>query len=316
MCREEGFREVAFVMPAFNEEEWIGRSIKSIQKYAPGSEIVIVDNGSTDRTLEVAKQCGVNVYSKVDGTIASIRNHGVSKVGQKLIVFLDSDVTLTAQWADEFIIVRDQLEGECGLVTGSHCSPPESDNLFLRYWFKSFSEERESSHLGTGHMIMNRSFFDKVGGFDETLETGEDYEFCRRAVLLGGNIVNNTGLLVYHHDFPRTVVSFFCREVWHGEGDFGSFNGACGSRVVQASTVFLILHVMALIALFYDGSLAVFTVLLLFLLCVSSSLIKYSASGIRAVAVNSLIFYLYFCGRVSSFFVVIFKLLNLKLFKE
>ena len=302
---------ISFIIPAFNEEDSIGETLSSIRTGEIGLpyEVIVVDHASTDNTAKIASGLGANVVSTKGGTIAGVRNKGVIRSSGKLIVFLDADVSLTQRWFETFKQVFKQLSANPMMVTGSHCNAPAQGNWIEKYWFTNLTHEVRVTHLGTGHMIVSRELFDSVGGFDEALETGEDYSFCMQVKSAGGRIINNPDLYVIHRDYPKSIAAFIQREAWHGMGDVTSVSAVMKSKVAVASLIFIILHLLILLSLLasvessvYIGlSLAGLAILLLF-----SSWKKFNHCSIRVILINSAIFYLYFIGRSLSFFKALF----------
>lgn len=296
--------DIAVVIPAYNEENFIGDTIASVFKYAGSEvEVIVIDNGSSDLTRKIADQSGAHVYTKPRGNIGALRNYGASQTEAKILVFIDADVTLTACWQTSIKKVLKDIERYEKLITGSNCAPPVSQNWFLKYWFQSFAESINSRHIGTGHMIISRSFFHLLGGFDESLVTGEDYDICQRALKLDGSIENNPSLLVYHHDFPKTPVAFIRREMWHGIGDVTSIKRMLNSKVACASLLFFMLHVVVVFSINLAPQLAMLLILLIISLCFLSAMVKYDNLQPHVYVIISLIFYLYYWGRSASFFV-------------
>lgn len=309
---------ISFIIPAFNEEDSIGDTLSSINcgQFKLKYEVIVVDNDSTDKTVEVAIGLGANVVSAKGGTIGGVRNIGVSHSCGDLIIFLDADVSLTARWFGAFEKVVELLSVDPMVVTGSHCNAPTPGNWIERYWFNNLTHEVRVTHLGTGHMIVTRELFDIVNGFDEVLETGEDYSFCAQVRNVGGKIINNPELYVIHRDYPKNIWAFIKREAWHGMGDAGSVNAVLGSKVAVASLIFIILHLQILLVVLMSVKADIFMGLslaglagLLFL----SSWIKFDHCNFRIVLVNSVIFYFYFIGRcfsfIKTFYVKFFSLL-------
>ncbi|MBI4681883.1 MAG: glycosyltransferase family 2 protein [Nitrospirae bacterium] len=93
---------ISFIMPALNEEECIGTSIRAIKSYSQGykCEIIVVDNGSTDRTAEIVRSEHVTLLQARNTTIAYARNKGVEESNGRILIFLDADVIVTASWGD------------------------------------------------------------------------------------------------------------------------------------------------------------------------------------------------------------------------
>jgi glycosyltransferase involved in cell wall biosynthesis len=84
--------KVSVVIPAFNEERQIEGVIKSIQKSPLVDEIIVVDDGSTDKTSEVAKCTGARVITKENGGKGSAMARGIKDAKSEIIVFLDADL--------------------------------------------------------------------------------------------------------------------------------------------------------------------------------------------------------------------------------
>jgi len=292
---------VSFIIPALNEEKNIGHTLTSIQQACALAklqyEVILADHSSRDRTREIAEAMGAKVVLHSGGTIAELRNEGAKRASGSVFVFLDADVTLTTAWAENINPVLNRVEREA-LITGSHCSPPDSKNWLLKYWFGSFALDSRNTHLGTGHMIISASRFNALGGFNRELRTGEDYEFCERALAGGASIINETALRVIHHDFPKTIRDFVRREAWHGRGDLGSIKTMIRSKVAVSSIVFLALHLFALVsAMFCQSGVTVFFVMLIGLLLVASSAFKNRHADIKTIVINAAIFYWYYVGR-------------------
>lgn len=90
---------ISIIIPCYNGEEWLGEAIESVLIQRPsydflGSnrvEIVVVDDGSQDKSLEIAKQYPVRVISQINKGLASARNTGIMNSYGDWIVFLDAD---------------------------------------------------------------------------------------------------------------------------------------------------------------------------------------------------------------------------------
>jgi glycosyltransferase involved in cell wall biosynthesis len=296
---------VSFVIPALNEEENVGRTIESIHqasgKASLDYEVILMDHGSTDRTREIAREHGAEVVEHPFGTIGGLRNAGAERASGRILVFLDADVVLTEEWAESIGPVLERVDAGAPIITGSHCSPPDSRNPILRFWFGAMAHDPRNTHLGTGHLILSRRRFDEIGGFDATLQTGEDYEFCDRARKTGMAVEHDGRLPVLHFDYPLTLGAFIRREAWHGRGDRGSLSQILRSKVMMACLVFVVAHVLALMGVvFLRPELIGLGVAVLLILLLGSALIKHRHAGALAVLVNAGIFYFYYLGRTAA----------------
>jgi hypothetical protein len=148
---------------------------------------------------------------------------------------------------------------------------------------------------------MTRSFFLEVGGFDESLETGEDFEFSHRAARAGGEIAPDPQLVAEHLGFPHTLRDFVRREAWHGKSDFTSVRAILGSRVALAALFFALAHLAVLMSALLGRSEGVLLGLAAILvLCAASARLKYRKQPWAIQLANTGLYYLYYLGRALS----------------
>ncbi len=305
---------ISFVIPAFNEEKFLPRTIQSIQNHVVDRysyEIIIVDHGSTDRTVELARALGALVYERTEAkTISDLRNFGVSRAQAPILVFLDADTSLTPDWIRHFPDTYSEIQREPFMITGSKREIPTSASWVSRYWFETDKTNLRPTHLGGGHIITTRLLFDKIGGFSPAMETGEDYEFCVRARKSGAMLTARPDLRALHYGVPGSLRQFFMREVWHGRGDWMSFDSFLRSKVAILSVVFFLLHVV------FVSSLVIFTTqpliwaaafLGILSLCVLSAYYQHRNQAVRVVLANSVIYYVYYWARAISFVSVLIR---------
>ncbi len=303
-----GAPAISFVIPALNEERNIVVTIESIRRHTDAQlsyEIIVVDHGSSDRTADEARKSGAQAYVCPGGTIGSLRNYGAKQAAGHILVFLDADVNLTVLWQRNFPGVRRQLERRPWLITGSHCTAPADGTWIERYWFRNFAIQAETTHIGSGHLIVRSDTFREIGGFDAQLKTGEDYEFCRRAIGKGGQLVNDMNLETIHRGFPNGIRAFVRREAWHGRGDLESIRTFLRSKVAIGSTLFIMFHIMILFGLFAPGRFWGFTaagVIMLAALLLGSAIHRYRHCALPVIGINALLFYFYYLGRSLALF--------------
>jgi glycosyltransferase involved in cell wall biosynthesis len=265
-------------------------------------EILVIDNSSTDNSSCIAKNAGAIVIDSSAKTVAKVRNEGVESSKGDLLVFLDADVSLSDPWGITLadIVADCLLESES--LWGSHCKVPQSVSNPLFSWYLAIEKDARNTHLGSGHMIVLRGFFYSLGMFNETMKTGEDYEFCNRLVSNGGKIVINRNLVAEHSGYPQSIMEFIKREVWHGAGDSSTFHSLVNSKVAIYSLIFLILHLIIVLAL-VNSKLLVASIAFLLLIAqvIFFVTIKFGFSGIKSMTFMSVSAYFYLLGRVLSF---------------
>ena len=200
---------ISFIIPAYNEEKHLPKVLATINQLLSdlAYEIIVVDNGSTDSTVNIAQEFGANVFSSSDMTIAGLRNLGAECAIGKILVFLDGDVFITSMWAKEISKVISAFQHNKHIITGSRCGISLQPTWIERYWFAPMIQER-SNYMNSGHLIIDKEIFNEIGGFNDTLVTGEDWEFSMRAKQNGITIINNPELHVIHEGYPKTLMQF------------------------------------------------------------------------------------------------------------
>jgi len=185
---------ISAIIPAYNAVEHLPRAIASTlaQVFAP-AEIIVVDDGSTDGTFDVAASLGppVRVVRQENAGAAAARNRGVSESLGDFVAFLDADDEWKPrhlanavrafekhpdlQWyCDAFEVVA--LDGKTS-VRGLHGPGDGGDGTFLQ---DSLLAQARSAFLSTNGVIVRRAALDEVGVFDTSLPTGEDRDLWFR----------------------------------------------------------------------------------------------------------------------------------------
>src|SRR3990167_11056141 len=84
---------ISVVIPSYNQAEYLPKAIESVLEQNAYAEIFVIDDGSNDNSLEIAKRYGpaVNVISQVNKGLASARNTGIMNVHGEFCLFLDAD---------------------------------------------------------------------------------------------------------------------------------------------------------------------------------------------------------------------------------
>jgi len=216
----------SIIIPALNEESYINHCLESIKKLDAKNldmEIIVVDNGSYDKTVEICESYGVKVLIKREGTIGSLRNYGARFSKGHLLGFLDADCVVPNDW---LLTALSYLEKEERIVLGFKLSVPEHSNFIAKSWDLLFTKRysiREVEWIPSGNMIVPRQGFMSIGGFNEALETNEDYDFCFRIRNHGYKIVSCSNTSVIHLRPPQSLRQIFKKELWHGKEVFRVF---------------------------------------------------------------------------------------------
>ena len=187
--------KLSFVIPAYNEATTIGPCLDSILAALEGqrgdSEIIVVDNGSSDDTAEIAgRYPGVTVVTEPRKGITFARQAGFAKSSGELIANLDADTRLTPGWLET---VRRAFARDPQLVCLSgpfiYYDAPRSVRIctrlfyaagFLTYLVNRFLL-RAGSLVQGGNFICLRWALERIGGFDTSIHFyGEDTDIAQR----------------------------------------------------------------------------------------------------------------------------------------
>lgn len=173
---------VSIIIPAYNEEALLPQAIQSIREAETALgievELIVVDNNSTDRTAEVARELGARVVFEPVNQISRARNAGGRQATGTYMVFLDAD----SQFEPETL--RQALEAlESGKIcVGGSLLRGDEDwkgfSIFLVWLWGRIS--RWSQFAAGSFVFCSREAFDAVRGFDEGVYAGEEIFFAKR----------------------------------------------------------------------------------------------------------------------------------------
>jgi glycosyltransferase involved in cell wall biosynthesis len=296
-------KAVSFVVPAYNESCYIEACIRSILRSFADQfisfQIIVVDNGSDDSTAEIARTFPIEVFSIARNSVAFARNYGAKKAKHPIIAFIDGDVEITDEWASCLSAKYNDFLESPGFITGHQCIVPETGSWIEQHWFKNIKDQL----LGGANIITSRQAFDDIGGFDESLKTGEDYDFCQRYIQQGMDYSTDPEFKAIHLGFPHTLKGFLKREYWHGEGDFKSFARFRRSIVAIIAVTYLALLVaLFLSALMEYWRIASSILVALAALNLAITLKRFSQCPVRTILVNYFLNFCYFLARIGSLF--------------
>ena len=233
---------ISVVIPVRDGAHVIGRCLQALAEggTAPQEfEVIVADNGSKDDTPAVvtafAGKLNLRMVSVPGVPVSAVRNAGAAQARGALLAFLDADCVVRENWIQLAIAYP---WGEQSGAIGSFFSAGSDATWVARVWsrFEESGKHGPVSLLPAGNIIVPRSVFEAVRGFDETLESNEDAEFCYRLRARGLRLEVEPGLEAVHLGAPRTVQALLRREVWHGKDVLAVFqrNGVNGRAVAFA----------------------------------------------------------------------------------
>jgi glycosyltransferase involved in cell wall biosynthesis len=180
--------KVSIIIPACNEEKYIQKTLESLkaQSHRP-IEIIVVVNGSKDKTFEIAKDYTDKVlnFSRPIGPVIA-RNEGAKKAEGDIFIFLDADTQLSRNTAEK--AVRLMSQNTFGTCLGKPDAPGLKGRLF--FTIKNYIH-RLIIYKGVvdGVLFCHRDIFFKINGFNEKKLIAEFADFTKRAIKAGGKYI-------------------------------------------------------------------------------------------------------------------------------
>ena len=192
---------VTIVVPVYNRAQDIRSCLDSLfaLEYPSDSyEIVVIDDNSSDSTVEVIKKYGVKLLeNRFNMGQSAARNLGASHARGDIIAFTDSDCIVSPRWLSELIpYFEDERNVLVGGYVGSYYRKTrldryEESNSPLNMGKKLlFGHGPESDfYVPTCNMLLRKKAYSSVGGFDEAMRVGEDVDLCWRLKERGFRLV-------------------------------------------------------------------------------------------------------------------------------
>lgn len=257
---------VSVIIPAYNEERYLNECLTALlnSRFNHGTfEVLVVDNGSTDRTVEIAGALLVTVLSIDKVKVGAVRNHGARHAKGDYLVFLDADCVIEPEWLTTGII---QLVENKRLVLGGQYLMRQKPSWMEKYWVLSNSQTPSAStSLVGGCIFMSKETFARTRGFAEHLNSGEDSELTERLRKAGYDVRIDPRLSVVHLGYPSEVLPFVRRQMWHSSDYAINLGASLHDKVFLLTLAFMagcLAFVVSLIATGKPSSIFMVPVLL------------------------------------------------------
>src|SRR5688500_8027662 len=175
---------LSIVIPAFNEERLIKECLRSVHaslaandRPALSSEIIVVDNNSSDGTAGLARQSGAQVVFEPVNQIGRARNTGAAAARGDWLLFVDADSILNPDLlADILRLIEEGRHAGCGSVIRMHGLPWWAEGT-LKLW----TAVSVLFRWAAGALVVCRSdAFHEVGGFDQELYAADEVTLSRK----------------------------------------------------------------------------------------------------------------------------------------
>lgn len=191
---------ITVIIPAYNEEKYIFQTLLSLQKLRrKPDEIIVIDGGSTDKTVEIVRKAGAKALIFPRRGIGYARQQGLKAAKSDIVAYTDADTEVPLNWLS---IIEETLSlpGVVGTF-GSFRVP--SGWWFYRWYINYFQPTINRICYWFGLPMapgQNIAFIRKVGlecgGFPEDFKIAEDIEMARRLMTKGKVILRNDNIVI------------------------------------------------------------------------------------------------------------------------
>ena len=194
-------KSVSVVIPCYNGARFLAATLDAVlSQQGVDLDVIVVDDGSTDESAHIveARYPSARLFRQVNGGVARARHRGVEQARHDWVAFVDADdIWLPGK-------LRAQLDlheshPACRLSYTAwhvwHCEDPTPDGRLVDELTASFGDEQRwggpsgwiypelllDCHVWTSTVMLQRTLFEELGGFDQDLRVGEDWDLWLRA---------------------------------------------------------------------------------------------------------------------------------------
>lgn len=202
---------VSIIIPAYNEESDIKDVLESIKKQnypKENIETIVIDDKSTDRTAEIARNYDVKVIKGQHKGVGAARNLGIKKSKGEIILFVDADQVLDKNYVKE--ITKPFKDKNVGGVTGLELLWNNKNIIAKLSYLKKRLGYETSSLVPLG--AVRKKIIQEVGYIDPKFGMYDDWEFAKR-VSEKYKIVRNRKAIFYHKE-PTNIKKIYRQCRW------------------------------------------------------------------------------------------------------
>lgn len=200
---------VSVIVTTKNSERTLQKCVTSVKNQTyKHIELIVVDNNSTDKTTQIAKLATKHVFN-TGPERSSQRNFAIQKSKGAFILFLDSDMSLSPNVVKECVqTIQDQE------IEGIYIPEIIAGNSF---WAKMRTFERSFYNATVIDAIrfVRKKTAEEIGGFDETLFAGEDWDFDIRLRAIGKTASIKASL--FHHEEDTNIFSYLKKKSYYSD---------------------------------------------------------------------------------------------------
>jgi len=206
--------KISVVIPAYNAEKYLLATLESIkaQTYLP-HEIILVDDGSRDKTVEIAQSFGIRVIEQANQGPATARNRGIFASQGDWVAFVDADDLWSPdkiQKTADYIIKNPQVDMiSTSMFVGNEVTGWDQLDLSCKFNNSKpfFRQLYRRSFIATSTVVLRKSILVDAGGFNTNFKGPEDFDLWLRVALMNKTLHVMSDYLTYYRVHPNSLTA-------------------------------------------------------------------------------------------------------------
>ena len=217
--------KVSVVVASYNGAATLHTCLESLARLNyPNYEVILVDDGSTDATPQIAGEFpSVRTIRQNNLGLSAARNTGIAAATGEVVAFTDSDCRADEDWL--YYLVNDLVRSEFAGIGGHNLLPPEDSVVAAAVLVcpggpaHVMLTDREAEHIPGCNMAFYKWALDEIKGFDPVYrQAGDDVDLCWRLQELGYKIGFAPSAFVWHYR-RSTVKAYLKQQAGYGEAE-------------------------------------------------------------------------------------------------
>lgn len=220
----ERWPKVSVVVASYNGERTLKACLQSLRQLQyPDYEVILVDDGSTDSTRQIAALYPEVRYFRHEKNLglSVARNTGIAAASGEIIAFTDADCRADEDWL--YYLIGDLLRSDFAGIGGPNLLPPEDSAVAAAVMVSPggpahvMLTDRQAEHIPGCNMAFYKWALTEIGGFDPIFRAaGDDVDLCWRLQQAGCKIGFSPAALVWH--YRRSTAGAYLKQQ-HGYGE-------------------------------------------------------------------------------------------------
>jgi GT2 family glycosyltransferase len=220
----DNWPRISVIVCSYNGAQTIGDCFDALRKIEyPNFEVIVVNDGSSDRTAAIAKEYGFRLINTENRGLGSARNTGLEAATGEIIAYIDDDAYPDTHWLT-YLAATFQSTTHAG-VGGPNIAPP-GDGTIADCAANSpggpthvLLSDSEAEHIPGCNMAFRKSSLQAIGGFDPQFRAaGDDVDLCWRLQQQGWTLGFSPAAVVWHHR-RNSVRAYWKQQVGYGKAE-------------------------------------------------------------------------------------------------